>query len=149
MLIFLLLLLLVNPGSAPPAAAHEVAISEIFNTGPFPCNGSPVVQEWTNQGPWTMYLYSARIFHGRDYGVIADYHTEVKKYNSSGSIVALFQNDAYDMGGHREQETNYAGHYQVLLPGEKLYLFTYCSQFFATGGNGHTVVEFTWAGTPE
>ncbi len=127
-------------------AALVVAGSIFFNTGPFPCNGTPIVTTWTNNNPYTMQFYSARVFHGRDYGVIADYHTDVK--NEAGSIMALFQNDGYDMGGHREQETNYAGNVQELAPGESMSLFTYCSQFFGTGGNGHTVVMFFWAGKP-
>ncbi len=128
-------------------AALVVAGSIFFNTGPFPCNGVPIVTTWTNPHPYTMQFFSARVFHGRDYGVIADYHTEVT--HPGGSIMALFQNDAYGHDGHREQETNYgAGHTQELAPGESMQMFTSCQQYFGSGGNGHTVVMFFWAGKP-
>lgn len=129
--------------AATANAENVTRADQLFNTGPFLCDGHYVTQEWTNSGP-PMLLHGARVWHGRDYAVLADFHTEVRLAN--GSIVAIFQQDAYDMGGHREQDTWYGGD-QVLGTGQTLYFVSVCNGFgnkAKHGGHGHSTVLFFW-----
>lgn len=132
--------------AAAASADQELVGTIFFDTGPRPCDGAVLESIWTNTAPGPMYFLMSRIWHGRDYGVLADYGTEVRKIENN-SLMAWFAQDGYDMGGHREQETNLSPNYVVLHPGESMLFWTYCRQFAGPpGGRYQTVVSFWWHG---
>lgn len=131
---------------AGPAAAGEV-IGEIpFNTGPFACDGSPQYRWWTNTYPFAMRVKRLRLILNRDYGVIADYHSEVNR--SDGSRMAWWSQDAYAEAGQRIDEWSYGEDYQTLNPGDYMWLYALCTQFGGPPGRGHTIVFMLYERVP-
>jgi hypothetical protein len=75
------------------ALAEEIIGGIAFDTSPFACDGNAVAKMWRNSLPFSVRLYRVRITHGRDYGVVADYYTQVIR--DDGSWLAWFSQDAY------------------------------------------------------
>lgn len=75
------------------ALADEIIGGIAFDTSPFACDGNAVAKTWLNSFPFSVRLYRVRITHGRDYGVVADYYTQVIRHD--GPWLAWFSQDAY------------------------------------------------------
>jgi hypothetical protein len=120
------------------ALADEIIGGIAFDTSPFACDGNAVAKTWRNSFPFSVRLYRVRITHGRDYGVGADYYTQVIR--DDGSWLAWFSQDAYSESAPRILDTAYEGQYASLVPGQAMHLWTKCTQFAGTPGRGHTIV---------
>ena len=99
------------------ALADEIIGGIAFDTSPFACDGNAVAKTWRNSFPFSVRLYRVRITHGRDYGVGADYYTQVIR--DDGSWLEWFSQDAYSESAPRILDTAYEGSTPRSCPGRR------------------------------
>lgn len=108
---------------------------DVFDTGPFPADGQPVIMEWKNTSPYVLQIHRVVTWGGMTKDRCGDFVAKTRRKSDGAPITAGLGLDRYDNpSGLHQWADDFGENYIGLVPGDSLVLRAKCSDFSGPAG---------------